>query len=431
MRRLIGLTTCLLSLAAVASATAPQALAGPSLSHAPVSPGVVLASYPNPGVAGEPALLAGRVVGVGAGDAPVTLFARVAGAARPTQLAQINADSSGAFVFTRAEAAVDQTATLYAAALGQRSHALRQQVAAAITLSTPSPVVLSGSQVALTGQVLPVGHAGEPVLLQQASASGWTTIARTTVAADGSFAVAPVLRGVHAVTLRALFAGDARNLPGASDPLDLLVQSAEGVGLSLAPSVNPVVLGQPVALSGTLAGSGSGGLLVTLLAGPDPADVAPVTTATADALGNFSFAVAPTANTVYRVHAAGQASSALVVGVQASVSLSASALSAPLAATSIVRGSVTGAAVGGGVSLQLLGEDGNFHTVAHGHLTAPATGSTAPGFSFAVTLTNPGSQAYRVLATGDSTHESSVSAPLVVEVTSRAASLVAAAVGQA
>jgi hypothetical protein len=371
------------------------------------------------------------VLGPGAANAAVTLWQRPAGASRTTELAQINADSSGAFVFTRAEAALDQSATVYATALGRRSPLLHQQVAAAVTLTAASPIVSSGAAVQLSGHVLPIGHAGEPVLLQQRAAGGWATIARTTIASDGSFGFTPTFRGVRAVTVRAQFGGDARNLVAASDPLDLLVQAPQSARLSLAASVNPVVLGQSLALSGTLTGPSAGGLPVSLFAGPDAADALPVDSATADTLGNFSFHESPQATTVYQAGAPGQTSAALVVGVQGTVTLNASTPSAPLATTQVVRGTVTGAAVGGGVALQLLGQDGAFHTIARNHLTMPAAGATAPAFSFAVTLTEPGSQVYRVFTNGDDSHESSVSPPLTVAVTPRASSQVAAAVTQA
>ena len=430
MQRLIGTSTCVVALAVAAAGTAAPALARGGLAHAPVSAGIALVSYPDPAVAGEPALLAGRVTGPGAANATVTLWQRPAAGGRLTQVAQINADSGGAFVFTRAEVAVDQSATLYATAAGRRSPAVHQQVAASVTLTAASPVVLSGSAVPLAGHVVPASHAGESVLLQQRSPLGWTAIGRATVASDGSFAVAPTFRGVRAVTVRALFSGDPRNLAGASDPLDLLVQSPQAAGLSLASSVNPVILGQSLTLSGTVAGAGSGGLPVGLLAGPDVAHTQPSATVTTDGLGNFSFSATPQVNTVYSVTAPGQSSAPLVIGVQGSVSLNASTLSTPLAATQVVRGSVTGAGVGGAVALQLLGPDGTFHTISRSHLTAAPFGGPAPAFAFGVTLTEPGSQTYRVLAGGDTSHESSVSAPLTVNVTPRAAGQVASALAQ-
>src|SRR5271167_2925909 len=117
MSRPTAMFACLLAAAAAAapmSAAAVAAVRG----RAPIARGVTLAVYPNPGVAGEPALVAGRVISAGAADATVTLWQRPAGAARATPLAQVSADANGAFVFTRAGAPLDQTASLYATALG-------------------------------------------------------------------------------------------------------------------------------------------------------------------------------------------------------------------------------------------------------------------------------------------------------------------------
>ena len=251
-----NLFACLLVAAAAAAPTSPAAAAGVR-ARAPIGRSVTLAVYPDPGVAAEPALVAGRVIAPGAADATVTLWQRAAAAARATPLAQVSADAGGAFVFTRAAAPLDQTASLYATALGLRSRSLREQVLASVTLGSATGIVSGASPVALSGRVQPGGHAGEPVLVQQSGPSGWQTIARTTVAADGSFSASPMFGGGRAVTLRAVFPGDARNLEGASDPLDLLVESAQSHRLSLVASANPLTLGQTVTLSGTLGGARS------------------------------------------------------------------------------------------------------------------------------------------------------------------------------
>lgn len=418
---------CLLAAAAAAapmSASAVAAVRG----RAPTARVVTLAVYPNPGVAGEPALVAGRVVSAGAADVTVTLWQRPAGAARATPLAEVSADANGAFVFTRAAAPLDQTASLYATALGLRSRSVREQVLAAVTLGTPTGIVTGASPVALSGRVLPGGHTGEPVLVQQSGVSGWQTIARATIASDGSFSASPTFGGGRTVTLRAVFPGDARNLAAASDPLDLLVEPAQGRAVPLVASANPLTLGQAVTLSGTLGGAGSGGTPVTLLAGPDSADEQPVASAPSDGAGNFSFVEQPTADTVYGVSAGSTRSAPLVLGVQATVTLAASTLSAPLGATQVIGGTVSGASAGGGVDLQLLGDDGAFHTLARGRLAAAGQGAD---FSFTTILTDPGSKTYRVLAAGDAAHQSGVSAPLTVVVSPRSASLVASALGQA
>ncbi len=429
MRRVTSTIACFLVAGAGAVTLTAPALAGVAATSAPAVRAVALSVYPNPALAEEPALVTGRVTGPGAANATVILWQRPAGVARATQLAQVSADGNGAFVFTRADAPLDETTTLYATALGQRSRSVREQVAASVTLSVPSPIVSSGSAVSLTGQVLPGGHAGEPLLLQQRLATGWATIDRVTLASGGGFSASPAFSGVRTVTVRAVFGGDARNLGNTSDPLDLLVESAQQHGLSLVASTNPLILGQSVTLSGTLAAAGGGGAPVTLLAGSDAADEVPVATTVSDGSGNFSFVQVPTANTEYRVSAGALSSAPVVVGVQQTVTLDASTLSAPLGATQDVQGTVTGASAGAAVALQLLGADGVFHSISLSHVGA--VGGNGAAFSFAVALTDPGSNTYRVLAAGDAAHESGVSAPLTVVVGSRSAPLVAGALGQA
>ncbi len=433
MRRTILLTACLLA-GGVASGATVASAAPSGRGRAPATRTITLAAYPNPGVAGEPALVAGRVFAAGAVDVEVTLWMRPPGAARATLLAQVSADANGAFVFTRASAPLDESASLYATALGLRSRPVREQVAASVMLGAPDATVTSGSAVALTGRVLPTGHAGEPVLVQQRSPSGWQTIARAVVGADGGFVAASTFSGAHAVALRAFFGGDAHNLPGVSDPLELLAEPATNGQLSLAASSEALTLGQPVTLSGALAGSGgrAAGVPVTLLAGPDVADVQPIASTTTDGAGNFRFAQTPGANTVYAVTAGAVRSAPLVVGTQLTVTPAASTLSASLGSSQTIEGSVDGAAPGSDVALQLLGDDGAFHTIARVRLAIPVGGASSGGsFAFMTTLVDPGSKTYRVLAAGDATHESGLSGPLTVVVSPRPASLVAAALGQA
>lgn len=447
MRTPIGLIICLLAGAAGANATIAPAAAGLRL-RAPLGRGVTLAVYPSPALAGEPALVAGRVSGPGAPDATVTLWQRPPGAARATVLAQVSAEATGAFVFTRADAPLDQTETLYATAAGLRSHPVHESVAAAVTLAAQSAIVTSGTPVALSGRVTPVAHAGEPVLVQQRLPGGWQTVGRATIAGDGSFGASPTFIGTHAVALRALFAGDAHNLAGVSDPVDLLVQAAPGGRLSLLASSNPLTLGQTVTLSGTLAGNGpaganangtgtgtgtgavTAGIPVTLLAGPDTAGEQPVASTLTDGAGNFSFSQTPSATTVYGVRIATLASAPVVVGVQRTVTLAASTLTAPLGATQSIQGTVAGAGAGADVALQLLGGDGVFHSIARAHVSGASAGGAA-AFSFVTTLTDPGSETYRVLSGADATNQSGFSLPLTVLVTPRAALQVAAALGQA
>jgi len=414
MRRATLLPACLLAAAFLVAGGAVSDAAG---ARAPAShaASISLTATPNPSVASEPTLLAGRVTGSGAGDATVTLWRRGTGG-HASMLAQVSADGNGSFVFTRTDAPLDANATIYASALGVRSRAVTEQVTAAVTLSAQTTGATSGVAVPLSGTVSPTGHAGETVLIQERGSTSWTTIAHATITPTGTFAVTQSFTGARAVVLRAVFNGDARNLAAHSDPLDLVVNAAQKAGLSLVASTDPILAGSSVTLSGTLA-SGASGQTVTLLAGATAQTLASITTTTTDGSGDFSFTEVPTGDTVYRVAAGHLQSTSVVVGVRPTVTLHASALTGSLGQTLSFGGTATGAAAGGGVSLQLLGDDGNFHTVARGTL-APG-GAAGPAFSLSAMLTDPGARTYRVLVDDGSAWLGGVSGSITVAVGTR------------
>lgn len=411
MRRARIIAACLLSGAVPAAGAAAGTAAGAG-SPSGHTASVTLAATPNPSVASEPTLLTGRVSGSGAGDATVTLWRRTS-SGRATMLAQVNADAAGAFVFTRTDAALDTDATVYASALGARSRPVSQQVAAAVTLSAGATAATSGTPDALSGTVFPTGHTGEAVLISQHSSGTWKVVAKASITAAGTFTASPTFTGSETVVLRASFAGDARNQAAHSDLVDLVVAASQRAGLSLVASSDPILAGASVTLSGTLA-SGASGQTVTLLAGPAAQTLGAIATATTDASGNFSFTKAPLGNTVYRVSVGHLLSALVVVGLRPTVSLRSNALVGSLGQTLTFTGSAIGAGAGGSVDLQLLGDDGSFHTVARG--TLASGGANGPTFSLGATLTDPGARTYRVLVDDGSAWLSGVSSSITVAV---------------
>ena len=415
MRRATLIAACLLA-GALPAAGAAVAAAGAAGAPSSRTASVTLAATPNPSVASEPTLLTGRVTGPGAGDATVTLWRR-GSTAHATMLAQVNADGAGAFVFTRTDAPLDTNETVYASALGARSRSVTEQVAAAVTLSAQTTAAMSGVPVALSGTVDPTGHTGEAVLVQERDSGAWKTIGRASITAAGTFALSATFTGASIVVLRAELAADSRNEAAHSDPLDLVVSAPQRAGLSLVASSDPIVAGTPVTLSGTLA-SRDAGATVTLLAGPPSQTPGAIATTTTDASGNFSFTEMPLGDTVYRVSAEHLQSAPVVVGLRPTVALRSSALVGPLGQTLTFAGTAAGAGVGGSVDLQLLGDDGNFHTVARGVLDAG--GGAGPAFSLPAMLTDPGARTYRVLVDDGSAWMSGVSGSITVSVASRA-----------
>jgi hypothetical protein len=126
--------------------------------------------------------------------------------------------------------------------------------------------------------------------------------------------------------------------PGATYHYRLVATNASGTraagdknfttaaGLSLTRSPGAITLGRQATLSGQLSAASPAGVKVTLEADPAPynaSEFTPITTATTDATGKFTFAQAPAANTEYRVTATkpSATSNVVTVGVRLRVTM--------------------------------------------------------------------------------------------------------------
>src|SRR3954470_18028080 len=136
----------------------------------------------------------------------------------------------------------------------------------------------------------------------------------------------------------------ATNASGTKASGDKTFQTAAGI--SLGASARTITLGRQTALSGQLTAAKPGGVKVTLEADPAPynaSEFKPVTTATIDATGKFTFAQAPAANTAYRVTAKNPsaASGSVTVRVRLRVTMTVSTTHPKRGHSVTFRGSVT------------------------------------------------------------------------------------------
>jgi phospholipase C len=215
MRRrplIAGLALAALPLVLAAAIPGPGAAAG--------SPGLTLHSRPNPSRIPQLIVLSGSVGGRSGAHARVTLWQRLAGAGRFRRVTSVTADGAGRFTITRSRRSVKTSRAWYVTAGGVRSRLVRQRVRASVSLHSSSKVANAGSLATLTGAVNP-SHAGQQVLLQQRSRSGWQTVARPQLDSRSRYSVHYRPAGGGQVSLRAVFPGDARSARSTSHALTL------------------------------------------------------------------------------------------------------------------------------------------------------------------------------------------------------------------
>jgi hypothetical protein len=177
---------------------------------------ITISSTPEPSVAGHRVTISGQRTGAASGVA-VELWQELPGQASFQRVAQTTTNSGGQYAFVR----VAQTdASWYTKADGAISATLAEHVRAAIGFVAHA----RGDRIAvLSGHVAP-GHAGERIILQQHTATGWRTIATTRLGSKSKFSLRHRFAHGGAATLRAVFGGDARNVRSTSAPVGLNVR---------------------------------------------------------------------------------------------------------------------------------------------------------------------------------------------------------------
>jgi hypothetical protein len=160
--------------------------------------GVTLSSSANPSVAGQKITLSGRWPGNTAGRS-VVLWQELPGAKAFAKVATTKTGSFGEFRFVRK--GVETNREWYVAVGSDRSPMIEQLVKAVVTLK------LTGHT--LHGRVTP-DHAGERVIFEQHSLSGWRVLARPLLNRDSAYSVAPPGHGE--IDFRVVFPGDRRNV---------------------------------------------------------------------------------------------------------------------------------------------------------------------------------------------------------------------------
>lgn len=321
-----------------------------------------------------------------------------------------------------------------ASALGAQSAERMVRVSPKVTLAGPpegaelftgaGPILAKHvaayrNRITFTGTVSPA-DAGAVVALQREEASGgdgWHRIGLGTVGAGGTFSIVHTFRFPGDASIRVVVgpfkrSTNAINAVGASEPLSYEISQSQNPALTIVSSAEPVTTGQPVTISGTLAGPSGAGL--TLWERPRLSrKYVVVGTATSGTAGAYAFAPqTPAQSAFYKVTGAGKTSAVLYEGVrdvlEAKVSASTVQAGQPLTFT----GTVSPAEPGHVVYLQIQNPLGiGFHVVEVG--TESGTGS----FSIVHSPYIAGVKQFRIKVPGDPAYEGAASPVLTVNVT--------------
>jgi hypothetical protein len=179
-----------------------------------------IASSPNPSIAGQKVTISGRLLS-GSSGTTVSLWQKLPGQSTFTRVAQTTTNPAGDYSIVRGAGTVLTNTTWYAStgASSGTSPAVVQRVSAQVKLVTWS---VRGTLVKLNGRVSP-SHRGERISLQRRTTNGWRTVATTVIGRLSRFTVRHRFPHKGRLTLRAVFAGDARNVGSASAPVRLFV----------------------------------------------------------------------------------------------------------------------------------------------------------------------------------------------------------------
>jgi hypothetical protein len=403
------------AIAAALGAAVPGASA--AVHHATATTAPTITAAPNPNTAGDPVVIFGQATP----GASVVLWHRVNPAPRFTPVSRTTATSTGRYEFTRADGVVTTNRNWYVVVGGRRSRVVHERVFALVTLRGPSDSnVVTGAPVTFSGTVSPA-HAGQAVLLQrQSSAStgnSWRTIHRGRIGAGGAYTIVHRFRVPGDANVRVVFPGDRRNVRSPSNVLALQIEQRQNAKLTIGASANPIEEGQPVTITGVVAGV-SAPTPVTLLARTARAGFAPVGVTMTDASGAYSFTQTPVLNSFYRAQSLGRRSAVLFVGVKDVVTASVDQTTVQAGQTLTFTGGVSPDKTGHVVVLQRRNATGDdWHDVQTARVGAGST------FTTQRRVTSPGTKVFRVLIPGGPENQSGASAPITVTVTANAAPL--------
>ncbi|HMC68859.1 MAG TPA: hypothetical protein VKJ07_06885 [Mycobacteriales bacterium] len=405
--RLLAVAGAAVALASAAALT-PAASARPHSAHNRIT----IHAQPNPDVVGDPTVIFGRLIAPNAGNQTVTLWHRLAGRRFFTPVERVRTDPNGFYDIPRAEGVVNTNREWFVRADGARSRTVHERVIAEVTANAPAAAT-TNEPIVVKGRVTP-NHAGERVFLQEQvgqTSDDWRTIASGFVRGGSNYSISHRFRVAGTHTLRTVFRGDRRNLRAESSSVDVVIEQAQNPDLTLGAAPDPIADGQSVTLSGKLAGAGAGQPVTLLAHQHNQNGFVPVGTELTSSDGTFSFGQSPDHNTVYRVQALNRKSALVYVAVRDVVTIAVSSTKVTTGQTVVFSGGVSPNKTGHSIELQLLGNDGDYHTIQSG------TVGSGSSYQFDHVVQSPGQKTYRVRIDGGPINAGGSSVPVTITVT--------------
>jgi hypothetical protein len=259
--------------------------------------------------AGDPVVIFGRLVCTRAAqeaDRTVRLYHNVYGSFGFSYVQRTTTDAHGFYEFGRADGVVETNRAWYVLSHGARSASKRIRVGAQVSLTGPpeGAQLLTGTanKVTFTGTVSPADVGARVILERQNATTGneWRRIDSARVLPGGSYSIVHTFIVPGDANVRTLVRSQGRNIPSPSNVLEYEISQAQNPALTITASTDPILFGQAVTISGTLAGGA--GQPVTLMARTRGQAFTPIALVRTEANGSYNFpAQSPANSTFYRV----------------------------------------------------------------------------------------------------------------------------------
>jgi hypothetical protein len=349
---------------------------------------------PAPVAAGDPVSFLGTLscpAAADAADRTVILYEQPARASEFTVAGTTTTEANGSFQFS----ASASDGVFYAVADGAKSKRARVKIDPIVVLAAPAagtPLftgaapahaadTAAGGAVTFSGTIRPAWADAVVALQRQDSVTGrWYQIATGHSGTQGEYSIAHTFHSPGDASIRVVAHYRGLDMAAASEPSTYQISRRQHEQLTIWASSDTIVYGQPVTISGIVAGAAD--QPVTLLAQTPAGGFEPVAQATTGHGGEYSFVESPLENTRYRVTSGAARSVVLSESVAYALTAEPSALTVRSGQQLTFSGSVTPAQTGQTIYLERQDPSGvGFHVVAAGALGSDNSYSIAYAFS--------------------------------------------------
>jgi hypothetical protein len=353
---------------------------------------------------------------------PVTVYEHVAGTAGYVPALSTSTNANGVYEITSGP--LNANTSFYVRSHGAQSGHKEARVAVQVTLAGPpeGTQIITGApnKQTFSGTVSPADVGARVILQRQNAVTGdeWHRIGFGSVEAGGNYTITHTFRVPGDASIRVLVRSDRINSPSASTPLEYEISQAQNPSLTIVSSADPISYGQPVTISGVLAGATTPQTVTLLARTVHQAGFAPIAEVSTGAGGAYSFpAQTPVNSTLYRVQGAGQKSAVLYEGVKNVLTAEVSPTTVQAGEALTFKGTVVPDQTGHIIYLERQNAAGTaFHVVQVGHVL--------PGSVYSIVhqVYVPGTKVYRIDIPGGPDNGRAISQPFTIQVTPAPAS---------